>query len=383
MSTLKVNTIRHTGASSDAITLASDGTATAKITNRSNINLITNGDMQISQRNETSSISPTNNIFTVDRWQAVNDNASSKFTAQQVTEAPVGFHNSLKLTSSSAYTPASNEVFGVGQKIEGLDTNWLEFGSANAKSITISFHVRSSLTGTFGGSVLNSDMTRGYPFTYTISSADTWEKKTVTVAGATDGTWLTNNGIGIRVHFGLGATASRSGTANQWSSTQYTFFPTGATQVISTNAATLYLTGVKVEEGDVATDFEHRSYHDELLKCQRYYVEMGRAYSGESGYVLQGLQAYGTTSLFGVLAQLPVRMRTKPTCTVAGSITFANFSGAGVYAPSSTLGVNQSSPTWIGTSGAGFSSAYFVQGGFSVTYVHPDGTNYIKVDAEL
>ena len=312
MSTLKVNAIRNTSASSDAITLASDGTATAKITNRSNINLIKNGDMQISQRNGTSSISPTNNIFTVDRWQAVNDNASSKFTAQQVTEAPVGFHNSLKLTSSSAYTPASNEVFGVGQKIEGLDTNWLEFGSANAKSITISFHVRSSLTGTFGGSVLNSDMTRGYPFTYTISSADTWEKKTVTVAGATGGTWLTNNGIGIRVHFGLGANASRSGTANQWSSTQYTFFPTGATQVISTNAATLYLTGVKVEEGDVATDFEHRSYGDELQRCKRYYEIV---YPGTANPCWTWASTHA-----GWRAVFEVEKRAAPTCTLKGSL---------------------------------------------------------------
>ena len=315
MSRLKTDAIRNTSASADAITLATDGTCTAKITNRSNINLIKNGDMQISQRNGTSSISPTNNIFTVDRWQAVNDNASSKFTAQQVTEAPVGFHNSLKLTSSSAYTPASNEVFGVGQKIEGLDTNWLEFGSANAKSITISFHVRSSLTGTFGGSVLNSDMTRGYPFTYTISSADTWEKKTVTVAGATDGTWLTNNGIGIRVHFGLGANASRSGTANQWSSTQYTFFPTGATQVISTNAATLYLTGVKVEEGDVATDYPHISYGDELARCMRYFQrDGGGQYTGYGMGVI-------TSNAGGIWTMpLPVPMRAAPTITNDGNV---------------------------------------------------------------
>jgi len=115
----------------------------------------------------------------------------------------------------------------------------------------------------------------------------------------------------------------------------------------------------------------------------RYYVEMGRAYSGESGYVLNGLQAYGSTAIFGTLAQLPVRMRTKPTCTVVGSIKFSDKAGSNVFAPSSTIGVNQSNPNYIGTSGATFGSAHFLQGGFAACIVTADGTNYIKVDAEL
>tara|TARA_R100000149_G_scaffold65292_1_gene39313 strand:+ start:710 stop:1786 length:1077 start_codon:yes stop_codon:yes gene_type:complete len=280
MSEIKVNSIKGVAASSAAISINNtDGTCTANITSvnggqLSNRNLLINGDMQISQRNGTSSVAVVNNSFTVDRWQAVNDAGSSKFSVQQVTDAPVGFYNSLKMTSTSAYTIPSNEVYGIGQKIEGLNTNWLEFGSSDAKTITISFFVKSSLTGTFGGSVLNSDMTRGFPWTYTISSADTWERKTVTVSGSPDGTWSTNNGTGIRVHWSMGANANRSGTAGQWSTAQYTFHPTGATNVVSTNGATLQITGCQVEEGSVATDFEHRSYAQELASCQRYYHEL-------------------------------------------------------------------------------------------------------------
>ena len=197
------------------------------------------------------------------------------------------------MTSSSAYTPVSGEVFGVGQKIEGYNTNWLGFGSSNAKSITISFFVKSSLTGTFGGSVLNSDMLRGYPWTYTISSANTWERKTVTVTGATDGSWNVTNGTGIRVHWSMGAHANRSGTAGQWSSTQYTFHPTGATDVVATNGATLQITGCQVEVGDTATTFEHRSFGEEEDRCMRYYEEGDFSFRA-SGSIIRYCQAFNT-----------------------------------------------------------------------------------------
>jgi len=270
-----------------------------------NRNLLINGDMQISQRNGTSSVAVVNNSFTVDRWQAVNDAGSSKFSVQQVTDAPVGFYNSLKMTSSSAYTIPSNEVYGIGQKIEGLNTNWLEFGSSDAKTITISFFVKSSLSGTFGGSVLNADMTRGFPWTYTISSADTWERKTVTVSGSPDGTWSTNNGTGIRVHWSMGANANRSGTAGQWSTAQYTFHPTGATNVVSTNGATLQITGCQVEVGSVATDFEHRSFAQELALCQRYFEK------AEGGMIATGL----SSGYIGMTQSYVVAKRASPTVT--------------------------------------------------------------------
>ena len=351
MSEIKVNSIKGVGASAAAITVNnSDGTCTANLTSvgggqLSNRNLLINGDMQISERNGTSSTAYTNAQYSLDRWQIVNDNASSKFTTQQVTEAPVGFHNSLKMTSSSAYTPASNEVFGVGQKIEGLNTNWLEFGSVNAKSITISFYVRSSLTGTFGGSVLNSDMTRGYPYTYTISSADTWERKTVTVAGATDGTWLNNNNVGIRVHWSMGANANRSGTAGQWSTSQYTFHPTGATNVVSTNGATLQITGCQVEIGSFATDFEHRSFGQELALCQRYfYMHASGAEASSNNRAPIATGAMFNSPNWNGVVNFPVKMRTSPSLYKVQGTGYFIIYGDGGNDEANSASLDSSSP---------------------------------------
>ena len=317
MSTLKVDAIRHNSATSDAITTHSDGTASAKIIDiggqqLSNRNLLINGDMQISQRNGTASAAVVGNTYTLDRWQSVNDAGSSKFTVQQVTDAPVGFYNSLKMTSSSAYTPTSTEVFGIGQKIEGKNTNWLMFGSSNAKSITISFFVKSSLTGTFNGSVLNADMLRGYPWTYTISSANTWEYKTVTVAGSQDGTWHNDSREGMRIFWNFGSGTYRSGTAGQWSTTQYTFGATGATQAVATNGATLQITGCQVEVGGTATTFEHRSIGEEFARCQRYYQQYVNI--SAVGYVPNNSSRTYSHGFF-----FPVEMRAAPTMSITNT----------------------------------------------------------------
>ena len=389
MSTLKVDAIRHNSATSDAITTAADGTCTAKLTSvggqqLSNRNLLINGDMQISERNGTTSTAYTNAQYSLDRWQIVNDNASSKFTTQQVTDAPVGFYNSLKMTSSSAYTPVSGEVFGVGQKIEGYNTNWLEFGTSNAKSITISFFVKSSLTGTFGGSVLNNGMTRGFPWTYTISSANTWERKTVTVVGCPDGTWDPFNTTGIRVHWSMGAHANRSDTAGQWSSTTYSFHPTGATDVVATNGATLQITGCQVEVGDTATTYEHRNYGDELRLCQRYFQILSRNTSA-------GLNAHSRYPIFGNgtnstlwYAYHKVPMRVKPslvksniTTTTMDIYNYSTSSGATYGGSSLAEGDENHSQITITTTG-GVSTAQIVSWRWSVNQ-----DCYWAVSAEL
>ena len=316
MSEIKVNSIKGVGASAAAITVNNtDGTCTANITSVNggqlgNRNLLMNGDMQISQRNGDTSVAVTGNVYTLDRWQVVNDAGSSKFTVQQVDDAPVGLKKSLKMTSSSAYSVPATEAHGIGQKIEGLNANQLMFGSSDAKSITISFFVKSSLTGTFSGSVLNEDMFRGYPWTYTINSADTWEYKTVTVAGSQDGTWLLDNREGMRIFWNIGSGTSRSGTAGQWSTAQYTFGATGATSVVGTNAATLQITGCQVEEGSVATDFEHRSYGQELALCQRYYFLYLEGNNKEIGAAW-----YYTASHASFFFRFPVPMRAVPTGT--------------------------------------------------------------------
>jgi hypothetical protein len=237
-------------------------------------NRIINGAMSISQGAAGATITPavtsayaTN--YPVDRFQVIVG-AASKLTTAQSSTAPTGFNFSTLITSSSAYTVGAGEVFVIRQSIEGFNTADLAFGTANAASITLSFWVRSSLTGTFGGSVQNSASNRSYPFTYTINSANTWEKETITIAGDTTGTWIgATNGIGLRVNFGLGVGSTFSGTAGAWAAGDFDS-ATGATSVIGTSGATFYITGVQLEKGSTATSFDYRPYGTELQLCQRY-----------------------------------------------------------------------------------------------------------------
>ena len=217
-------------------------------------NRIINGAMVIDQRNAGASVTPTNGQYTLDRWAASLSQAS-KFTVQQSSTAPVGFINSLKVTSSSAYTVGSSEVFLISHYIEGLNVADLAWGTVNAKTVTLSFQVYSSLTGTFGGSIADSSQAYSYPFTYSIPTANTWTTISITINGPTAGTWLTTNGIGIRIWFGLGVGATLSGTAGAWTATGY-YSATGATSVVGTNGATWYITGVQLEIGTSATPFE-------------------------------------------------------------------------------------------------------------------------------
>ena len=234
-------------------------------------NRIINGDMRIDQRNAGASVTPTDGQYTVDRWNAGLTQAS-KFSIQQSSVAPAGFTNSLLVTSLSAYSVASGDLFRVSQYIEGFNASDLGWGAAGAQSVTLSFWVRSSLTGTFSGALLNSAVNRSYPFTYTISAANTWEQKSVTIVGDTSGTWLTTSGIGIRVGFSLGAGSSFSGTAGAWAASTLTA-ATGATSVVGTSGATFYITGVQLEAGSTATSFDRRPYGTELALCQRYFYK--------------------------------------------------------------------------------------------------------------
>jgi hypothetical protein len=238
-------------------------------------NRIINGDMRIDQRNAGASVTPPNGAFGLDRWQFNMFTNSGKFSAQQNAGSvtpPAGFTNYNGITSLSAYSIASGtDIYAISQTIEGFNTADLGFGTANAKTVTISFWVRSSLTGTFGGSLRNNDGNRSYPFSYTISAANTWEYETITIPGDTTGTWLTTNGIGIRLTFSLGVGSTYSGTAGAWAGCNISVSATGATSVVGTSGATFYITGVQLEVGSVATPFERRPYGAELSLCQRYY----------------------------------------------------------------------------------------------------------------
>jgi len=244
-------------------------------------NRIINGAMVIDQRNAGASVTITSdNTFITDRWSA-RSNVSSKYSAQQSSTAPTGFNYSLLATSLSAYSVGAAEYFAFTQGVEGFNCADFGWGTANAQTVTLSFWVRSSLTGTFGGSLRNSDGTRSYPFTYTISSANTFEYKTITVSGDTSGTWITNNGLGIRLYFGLGVGSTYRGTAGSWASANY-LSATSATSVVGTNGATFYITGVQLEKGSTATSFDYRPYGTELALCQRYFQKVTNIYVPDS-----------------------------------------------------------------------------------------------------
>jgi len=277
-------------------------------------NRIINGAMVIDQRN--AGASGTAAGYTVDRW-SMSSNLSTKGTWQQNAGSitpPVGFTNYLGFTSNSAYTLASGDFFSFVQPIEGYNVADLGFGTANAKTVTLSFWVRSSLTGTFGGSLGNNGSSRCYPYTYTINSANTWEQKTVTIAGDTSGTWLTTNGNGLFVSLAFGVGSTYSGTAGSWASANY-LSATGATSVVGTSGATFYITGVQLEKGSTATSFDYRPYGTELALCQRYFT----SFVGLVAFSQYGIGEAWSTTKVRFPMQCPVPMRAAPTFSTAGS----------------------------------------------------------------
>ena len=295
-------------------------------------NRIINGGMAIDQRN--AGASSTGNGYTVDRF-AYFGAAASKGTWQQNAGAvtpPVGFKNYWGFTSSSAYSVGATQQFNLYQPIEGFNTYDLGWGATGAATVTLSFWVRSSLTGTFGGAIYNSAVNRSYPFSYTISSANTWEQKTVTIAGDMSGTWLTTNGIGLYVNFSLGAGSTVSGTAGAWTTGRYDSV-TGATSVVGTSGATFYITGVQLEKGSVATSFDQRAYSQELAMCQRYYWPLRGTTATPSFIARTNAGAVGQGP--GLNLKFPQPMRTAPTATQVGSWSHTNTSGgAGPTTPS-------------------------------------------------
>ncbi len=280
-------------------------------------NRIINGDMRIDQRNAGASVTPADGAYTLDRWQA-RQTVASKFSVQQNAASvtpPAGVTNYLGATSLSAYSVGASDLFAISQHIEGFNTADLGWGSASAQTVTLSFWVRSSLTGTFGGSLRNNAGNRQYPFSFSISAANTWEYKTVLIAGDTTGTWETGNATGIRLSFGIGVGSTFTAAAGSWGNTG-AWSATGATSVVGTNGATFYITGVQLEAGSVATPFERRPYGTELALCQRYYEVVG---SGASGV----LNNVGGTATMSFTTFWKVTKRTSPTTTVGYGATYA------------------------------------------------------------
>ena len=278
-------------------------------------NRIINGAMMIDQRNAGAAVTLTSGgVFLTDRFLCFSNN-DGVMTGQQDTSAPSGFINSIKFTTTTADSSlAATQYAEVQQNIEGLNVADLAWGTASAATVTISFWVRSSLTGAFGGAIRNSLSNRSYAFSYSISVANTWEQKSVTIAGDTSGTWLTTNETGLKLCFGMGAGSTYSGTANVWTASALVQ-PTGATSVVGTNGATWYVTGVQLEKGTQATAFDYRDYGRELIMCQRYYAKMQNDGTGADATLAMGMQQNTTQAFFCV--KYPVTMRAEPTVAIS------------------------------------------------------------------
>jgi len=286
-------------------------------------NRIINGAMVIDQRNAGAAIS-TGQGYAVDRWQADSTQAS-KISIQQNNGSvtpPAGFVNYWGANVTNAYSVTSSDTFYFRQMIEGFNVSDLAWGTANAKTVTLSFWIRSSLTGTFGGAIKNSANNRSYPFTYTINAANTWEYETITIAGDTSGTWLTTNGTGVRVVFNQGVGSNLLGTAGAWAGANYDG-ATGQVNLVATSGATWYITGVQLEVGSSATSFEYRPYGTEVSLCQRYYFQQGGGdYTRFGGCIALGRSSTQATSV----PFFPVAMRTFPTAAAVnlGNTTVNN-----------------------------------------------------------
>jgi hypothetical protein len=340
-----------------------------------NRNKIINGDMRIDQRNAGATIA--NNTagtqFSVDRWNIFGQQAS-KFNAQQSSTAPAGFTSSLLITSASAYTPLTGDRFIFRHKVEGNNISDLAWGTSSAKYTILSFWVRSSITGTYGGVIHNDSQTRSFPYTYIISQANTWEYKTVAISGCTDGTWETGTATGIQIWFSLGAGATyQSSTSGAWVSSGNPTTPIGCVDLVATNGATFYITGVQLEKGTVATPFEHRLYGTELALCQRYCYVVGGSTGGArigSGFVFSTTGAIGTITF-------PTIMRGSPSFSGNTSVTI-NDSISGYTVSNITLNDSNVQFAAFNLTSTGLTAGRGMQ-----WYFTSSGTNYLILSSEL
>jgi len=343
-------------------------------------NMIINGSMAISQRHGSNVYAQINDGYSLDRFKGNSYDGgltTGKYTVQQSTTSPDGFSFSMLITSTASTSDNANNIFDIEQKIEGFNTAHLGFGTSSAKTVTLSFWVRSSLTGTFGGAVKNEARNRAYPFSYTISSANTFEYKTIIIEGDTSGTWIgATSGTGLWISFGLGVGSTRSGTAGAWGGGDM-FSSTGATSLVGTNGATLYLTGVQLEVGDTATPFEHRSYGEELARCQRYYYMLA---SGLNKSIPTG--SYYASSLVTTAVQFPVTMRSAPTLdSPSGSEYYGIYSDNGFdgFTNFSSTGRSQINGITLDAHNTGASGTV----GFSGPLKTNNANAYVALDAEL
>tara|TARA_Y100001938_G_scaffold26039_1_gene34868 strand:- start:1715 stop:2875 length:1161 start_codon:yes stop_codon:yes gene_type:complete len=365
MSTLKTNAIRNITATSDSITLASDGTATAKITNYPRHNLIINGDFRIAQRSSSMvAVSDGSNedYQSVDRWGFSGNWGSGAVSVGQDSESPAGFSYSYKVDVTTAYAGANGVTVQLYQKIEAQELASCGWDYTSASSyLTLSFWVKSPKTGTHAITLETYDGDSQYRvLTYSVSSANTWEKKSIQIPGGSNVTIDTNNDKGMCVYFMMTTGSDYHNTADAWDSSAR-FGVTGQVNVLDNTANNFYLTGVQLEAGDTATDFEHRSYNDELLRCFRYLQVFNQ--DKDNTYYTYGTGPSKNTNTLAIILHLRSPMRTQPSLTVVGSTRGYNYEGYTAQSASGTIAIsgnnsdNNTLEVSVETSGTGFNSA--------------------------
>jgi hypothetical protein len=369
MSSIAVNAITDANAGNTATI----NSVTPNVNNVLGKNRIINGNMMIDQRNAGASVTPTTDqTYTIDRW--MTRIGVGRFSIVQSSTSAVNFPTSALLTVTTTSAPSSTEIYGLEYRVEGYNIADLNFGTANAQSITISFQVRSSLIGTYCVSLRNSGATRSYVAEFTINTANTFETKTVTIPGDTSGTWLTTNGQGFLFNVCLGTGSTRKGTAGSWQGSNIVA-TTNQVDWINTSGATFYITGVQLEAGSSATEFEHRPYGTELALCQRYYQQI--TYAGSTIYYLIGT-AYNATNIYSMnVYSLPVTMRSAPTFSTTGTFVLAD--GLGANPPASTL-------TFSSMSMPNSFTAQVVSSGLTTArtyYLLSTTSSALKISAEL
>ena len=387
MSTLKVDNIRHNNATSDAITMASDGTCTAKLSSvgggpLSHRNLIMNGKAIVFQRTLPGSVVTVNNgnnNYCMDRWYGRGEGSKGVFTFHQhdIQSQGQAAHAALRVNVTTTSTPSTDDVYKVAQRIEGRNIDGLGFGTSAAKTITLSFLTKSSVTGTHGGSIMNGAQNRAYPFTYTINSADTWEQKSITIPGDTSGSWSSGSDVGLEVNFDMGtAEDTYRRPAGSWYAGRAEGAD-GTVQLITQSGGNWYATKIQLEEGNVATPFEHIPYPDELLRCKRYSFILGGGDTEQYTTLLLAVQSHST--LCKAHVQFPVDMRSKD----------VTFSISGLTVDDDIASYSNGRVSSVNSENAGKSSATLIfntvsMNNVNATRVLTDTTGgYIFCDCEL
>jgi hypothetical protein len=343
----------------------------------SNRNMIINGAMQVAQRG-TSFTGTGGGLFCIDRWRFIRNAGTPTLTHTQESDAPDGFSYSYKINVDTPTTLASTHHSELAYSIEAQDMQYLNWGSSAAKDITLSFWVKSNVTGIYSCSFRNQDSGDvNLSKTYTINTSGVWEYKTITIDGDTVNSINNDNGYGLRLHWALSAGSNyTTGTVGVWNSDLTYKFAGHAVDFNGTANNYWQITGVQLEVGDTATPFEHRSYGDELAKCQRYYY---RDNISSNDHALSTQSNWNTTHFFGPY-YMPVTMRANPTGSYSALSNFTLYQNSQTRTLTSlSFGGSQSLNSRELTSHV--SSSITPQGGAG--WLRGQGTGWIALDAEL